>query len=104
MDLIAGGAIRRLFAMHRPLDGGESGQGMVEYALILVLVSIVVIVVLFNHGEPDPERLLQRYGRSRLAGGPYQRAVWSSPDRALWSVAVPDGVRASTMPGVRAMA
>ena len=25
---------------------GQSGQGMVEYALILVLVSIVVIVVL----------------------------------------------------------
>ena len=29
----------------------ESGQGMVEYALILVLVSIVVIVILITMGN-----------------------------------------------------
>ena len=29
----------------------QSGQGMVEYALILVLVSIVVIVVLLTMGQ-----------------------------------------------------
>lgn len=32
------------------VTGGESGQGMVEYALILVLVSIVVIVILLTMG------------------------------------------------------
>ena len=31
-------------------EGGELGQGMVEYALILVLVAIVVIVVLTKLG------------------------------------------------------
>ena len=30
--------------------GGQQGQGMVEYALILVLVSIVVIVILLTMG------------------------------------------------------
>jgi pilus assembly protein Flp/PilA len=30
---------------------GQRGQGMVEYALILVLVSIVVIVVLLTMGQ-----------------------------------------------------
>jgi pilus assembly protein Flp/PilA len=30
---------------------GQRGQGMVEYALILVLVSIVVIVILFTMGS-----------------------------------------------------
>jgi pilus assembly protein Flp/PilA len=29
---------------------GQKGQGMVEYALILVLVSIVVIVILLTMG------------------------------------------------------
>jgi pilus assembly protein Flp/PilA len=29
---------------------GEAGQGMVEYALILVLVSVVVIVILLTMG------------------------------------------------------
>ena len=29
---------------------GQEGQGMVEYALILVLVSIVVIVILLTMG------------------------------------------------------
>ena len=33
------------------LRGRERGQGMVEYALILVLVSIVVIVVLLTMGR-----------------------------------------------------
>jgi pilus assembly protein Flp/PilA len=31
--------------------GSQRGQGMVEYALILVLVSIVVIVVLLTMGH-----------------------------------------------------
>ncbi|HVH63010.1 MAG TPA: Flp family type IVb pilin [Candidatus Dormibacteraeota bacterium] len=30
---------------------GQGGQGMVEYALILVLVSIVVIVILLSMGQ-----------------------------------------------------
>lgn len=30
---------------------GQAGQGMVEYALILVLVSIVVIVILLTMGN-----------------------------------------------------
>jgi pilus assembly protein Flp/PilA len=30
---------------------GQEGQGMVEYALILVLVSIVVIVILLTMGN-----------------------------------------------------
>jgi len=30
---------------------GQRGQGMVEYALILVLVSIVVIVILLTMGQ-----------------------------------------------------
>ena len=33
------------------LKAGRSGQGMVEYALILVLVSIVVIVILLTMGN-----------------------------------------------------
>ena len=32
------------------LSPGQAGQGMVEYALILVLVSIVVIVILLTMG------------------------------------------------------
>ncbi|HEX6351333.1 MAG TPA: Flp family type IVb pilin [Candidatus Dormibacteraeota bacterium] len=32
------------------LRKGQSGQGMVEYALILVMVSVVVIVVLITTG------------------------------------------------------
>ena len=32
-------------------EGGQRGQGMVEYALILVLVSIVVIVILLTMGN-----------------------------------------------------
>jgi pilus assembly protein Flp/PilA len=32
-------------------DRRQSGQGMVEYALILVLVSIVVIVILLTMGN-----------------------------------------------------
>jgi pilus assembly protein Flp/PilA len=35
---------------HR-FDVRQSGQGMVEYALILVLVSIVVIVILLTMGN-----------------------------------------------------
>jgi pilus assembly protein Flp/PilA len=33
------------------MKGGQRGQGMVEYALILVLVSIVVIVILLTMGN-----------------------------------------------------
>jgi pilus assembly protein Flp/PilA len=35
----------------RSLSTRKEGQGMVEYALILVLVSIVVIVILFTMGR-----------------------------------------------------
>ena len=34
-----------------PSIKGQRGQGMVEYALILVLVSIVVIVILLTMGQ-----------------------------------------------------
>ncbi|HEY6468607.1 MAG TPA: Flp family type IVb pilin [Candidatus Dormibacteraeota bacterium] len=38
--------------MHDVLDHAEeSGQGMVEYALILVLIAVVVIVVLTTVGH-----------------------------------------------------
>lgn len=37
--------------MSRRFKLGQSGQGMVEYALILVLVSIVVIVILLTLGN-----------------------------------------------------
>jgi len=37
--------------MGRRVRRRESGQGMVEYALILVLVSIVVIVILLTMGN-----------------------------------------------------
>jgi pilus assembly protein Flp/PilA len=33
------------------LEQGEAGQGMVEYALILVLIAIVVIVILSVLGK-----------------------------------------------------
>ena len=33
------------------IHGSQRGQGMVEYALILVLVSIVVIVILLTMGN-----------------------------------------------------
>ena len=35
----------------RGVFAGQRGQGMVEYALILVLVSIVVIVILLTMGN-----------------------------------------------------
>lgn len=37
--------------MSRLTPRGQQGQGMVEYALILVLVSIVVIVILLTMGQ-----------------------------------------------------
>jgi pilus assembly protein Flp/PilA len=37
--------------VNRRLWNRQSGQGMVEYALILVLVSIVVIVILLTMGN-----------------------------------------------------
>ena len=39
--------MRRILATGR----AQEGQGMVEYALILVLVSIVVIVILLTMGQ-----------------------------------------------------
>jgi len=38
-------------ALARLKRPGQRGQGMVEYALILVLVSIVVIVILLTMGN-----------------------------------------------------
>jgi pilus assembly protein Flp/PilA len=35
----------------KSLASRKSGQGMVEYALILVLVSIVVIIILLTMGK-----------------------------------------------------
>jgi pilus assembly protein Flp/PilA len=40
--------VRKVFS--RLAGSSQSGQGMVEYALILVLVSIVVIVILLTMG------------------------------------------------------
>ncbi len=43
----------REFALHqlKTLLHAETGQGMVEYALVLVLIAIVVIVVLTTVGK-----------------------------------------------------
>jgi pilus assembly protein Flp/PilA len=38
-------------AAHRAVSRDEEGQGMVEYALILMLVAVVVIVVLTTVGK-----------------------------------------------------
>ncbi len=46
--LVVGGRIR---GMGRQLRTHQEGQGMVEYALILVLISIVVIVILSTLGH-----------------------------------------------------
>ena len=40
-----------MLAVAGALSGKQSGQGMVEYALILVLIAIVVIVVLLTMGH-----------------------------------------------------
>ena len=37
---------RRAISRHRDTLSDERGQGMVEYALILVLIAVVVIVIL----------------------------------------------------------
>jgi len=42
--------VERLYRFGNPLRR-QDGQGMVEYALILVLVSIVVIVILLTMGN-----------------------------------------------------
>jgi pilus assembly protein Flp/PilA len=42
-------ALRSKLAADR--DNGEEGQGMVEYALILVLIAVVVIVILTVVGQ-----------------------------------------------------
>jgi pilus assembly protein Flp/PilA len=41
----------RIRAALEQLDAREEGQGMVEYGLILVLISIVVIVILTTLGH-----------------------------------------------------
>ena len=41
----------RIRAALAEIDSHEEGQGMVEYALILVLISIVVIVILSTLGH-----------------------------------------------------
>ena len=46
-----GEKVSSLFLKLRGLATRQEGQGMVEYALILVLVSIVVIVVLLTMGK-----------------------------------------------------
>lgn len=43
-DRIAGG-------LSRLLDSGEEGQGMVEYAFIVVLIALIVIVVIIIIGN-----------------------------------------------------
>lgn len=40
----------RMIRLRRALRFAESGQGMVEYAFILVLISLVVIVMLITTG------------------------------------------------------
>ena len=45
------GALTPFGILARFRAGRHSGQGMVEYALILVLVSIVVIVILLTMGH-----------------------------------------------------
>lgn len=44
-------AVLSLYWKLRSLTTRQEGQGMVEYALILVLVSIVVIVILLTMGN-----------------------------------------------------
>jgi pilus assembly protein Flp/PilA len=49
-----GGEIAEMLSLYwklRSLTTRQEGQGMVEYALILVLVSIVVIVILLTMGN-----------------------------------------------------
>src|SRR5258708_26917904 len=45
------GKVLSLYFKIRSLTTRQEGQGMVEYALILVLVSIVVIVILLTMGN-----------------------------------------------------
>ena len=46
-----GGVVVVNFSKRRSTKSNQRGQGMVEYALILVLVSIVVIVILLTMGN-----------------------------------------------------
>jgi pilus assembly protein Flp/PilA len=43
--------LRAIEFFTRPRNRAEEGQGMVEYALILVLIAIVVIVVVSTVGK-----------------------------------------------------
>ena len=46
MDMLSTLYLRATEFIARKREGAEEGQGMVEYALILVLIAIVVIVIL----------------------------------------------------------
>ena len=37
--------------LERVLSGGQEGQGMVEYGLILVLIAVVVVLILSTVGK-----------------------------------------------------
>jgi pilus assembly protein Flp/PilA len=46
--VVSRGSVPRVLKRHRH---GESGQGLVEYALILIMVSIVAIFILISMGS-----------------------------------------------------
>jgi pilus assembly protein Flp/PilA len=46
--VVSRGLVPRVLERHRR---GESGQGLVEYALILIMVSIVAILILISMGS-----------------------------------------------------
>jgi len=46
--VVSRGSVPRVLQRHRR---GESGQGLVEYALILIMVSIVAILILISMGS-----------------------------------------------------
>jgi len=46
--VVSRGLVPRVLELHRR---GESGQGLVEYALILIMVSIVAILILISMGS-----------------------------------------------------
>jgi len=55
MDRLAATYLHFLEIAHRPIDHarnrGEAGQGMVEYALILVLIAIAAVLMLTTVGK-----------------------------------------------------
>jgi len=60
----------------------EEGQGMVEYALILVLVAIVVIAILMLLG-PQIGNIFSRITSGLLAAGSYSNDTGLANHRAL---------------------